>query len=73
MDDGVHPSDTLVTVGTTGLIVAVAVPVILVYPGTVDAAVMVAVVIATIDEEEVNTPPAVIVPAVVGETVQLTS
>jgi hypothetical protein len=44
-----------------------------VYPGTVDAAVMVAVVIALIAEEEVKTPPVVIVPAVVGETVQLTS
>jgi hypothetical protein len=65
----------MVTVGcgtVAGLMVTVEDPVILVYPGTVDAAIMVAVVITVIVEEEVNTPP-VIVPAVVGVTDQVTT
>jgi hypothetical protein len=56
-----------------GLIVTVAAPVTLVYPGTVDAAVIVAVAEAVIVEEEVNTPPAVIVPALAGLADQVTT
>jgi hypothetical protein len=71
----VEGAAVIVTVGcgtVTGLMVTVADPVILVYPGTVDAAVMVAVVIAASVAEEVNTPP-VIMPAVVGLTDQVTT
>jgi hypothetical protein len=66
----------MVTVGCgtdAGLTVTVAIPVILVYPGIVDAAVIVAVVTAAIVAEEVNTPPVVIVPALVGLTDQVTA
>jgi len=57
----------MVTVGAgTGLIVTVAIPVMLVYPGTVDAAVTVAVAGVVIVEAAVNAPPAVIVPALAG-------
>jgi hypothetical protein len=72
MDVDVHASETLVIVGVAGLMVIVADPVTLVYPGTVDAAVIVAVVIAASVAEEVNTPP-VTVPAVVGLTDQVTT
>ena len=70
----VQLSETPVIVGgtTTGLIVTVAVPVMFVYPVTVDAAVIVTVVVTVIDEEGVKTPPDVIVPAVVGVTLQVT-
>ena len=64
----------IVTVGnSTGFTVTVADPVILVYPGTVDAAVIVAVVIALIVDEQVNTPAAVIVPALAGLTDHVTA
>ena len=52
----VQLSETPVIVGgttTTGLIVTVAVPVMFVYPGTVDDAVIVAVVVTVIVEEGV--------------------
>lgn len=56
-----------------GLMVIVVDPVTFVYPGTVDAAVMVAVVIAVSVEEAVNTPVDVIVPAVAGLAVHVTA
>jgi hypothetical protein len=65
-------TDETVTGTVAGLIVTVAVPNTFVYPGTVDVAVIVAVVTAVIDEEGVKTPPDVIVPTVVGVTVQVT-
>lgn len=49
-----------------GFTVTVADPATLVYPGTVDAAVIVAVVIAIMVEEAVNFPVASIVPALAG-------
>jgi hypothetical protein len=57
--------------GDIGSIVAVAVPAILVYPGTVDVAVIVAVDVAVIVEEAVKVPPA-IVPADAGLTDHVT-
>jgi hypothetical protein len=69
----VAPSVTVGCGTDAGLTVTVAIPVILVYPGIVDAAVIVAVVTAAIVAEEVNTPPVVIVPALVGLTDQVTA
>lgn len=58
------------TVGAAGLTVTVAEPQIAVYPVCVEQAVMVAVVVAVIEAEGVNTPVALIVPFV---AVQLTA
>jgi hypothetical protein len=72
------PRTTVVTEGVSvpvgaGAIVTIAVPVIFVYPGTVEVAMIVAVVVAVIVEEAVNAPAAVIVPSDVGLTDQVTT
>lgn len=62
-DNGLTEAVTEVTVAAAGVMVIVAVPVIVVYSGTVDAATMVTVVVWAIVAREVNTPVvALIVP-----------